>query len=85
MAQALLRLVGGRLRVESILVRGTEARITFRADAMPRMKTLSAAFHDVQFHTEVRRTHPLSLRLTRAGGTELLDGLVRALRQSAAV
>ena len=63
----------------------TEARITFRADAMPRMKTLSAAFHDVQFQTEVRRTHPLSLRVDTPGGTELLDGLVRALRQSAAV
>lgn len=52
---------------------------------MPRMKGLSAAFHDVQFQTEVRRTHPLSLKLTRVGGAELLDGLVRALRKVAAV
>jgi transcription-repair coupling factor (superfamily II helicase) len=84
-AQAVLRLIGGLLRVEGILVRGAEARVTFRADAMPRMKGLSAAFHDVQFQTEVRRTHPLSLKLTRVGGAELLDGLVRALRQVAAV
>jgi len=84
-AQAMLRLVGGSLRVEGILVRGAEARVTFRADAMPRMKGLSAAFHDVQLQIEVRRTHPLSLKLTRVGGAELLDGLVRALRQVAAV
>ena len=28
---------------------------------------------------EVRRAHPLSLKLTRLGGAELLSGLVRAL------
>jgi transcription-repair coupling factor (superfamily II helicase) len=84
-AQAILRLVGGALRVEGILVRGAEARVTFRADAVPRMKVLSAAFHDVQFQIEVRRTQPLSLKLTRLGGAELLGGLVRALRQVAAL
>jgi transcription-repair coupling factor (superfamily II helicase) len=84
-AQALLRLVGAALRVEGILVRGGEARISFRADAVPRMKPLSAAFHDVQFQIDVRRTHPLSLKLTRLGGAELLGGLVRALRSIAAV
>jgi transcription-repair coupling factor (superfamily II helicase) len=84
-AQAILRLVGGALRVEGILVRGTEARVTFRADAVPKMKGLSAAFHDVQFQIEVRRTQPLSLKLTRLGGAELLGGLVRALRQVAAL
>jgi transcription-repair coupling factor (superfamily II helicase) len=77
---AVLRVVGGQLGVEGILVRGQEARITFRPDAVPRMKGLSAAFHDVQFQTEVRRTQPLSLKLTRLGGVELLDGVVRALR-----
>jgi transcription-repair coupling factor (superfamily II helicase) len=71
--------------VEGILVRGGEARISFRADAVPRMKPLSAAFHDVQFQIDVRRTHPLSLKLTRLGGAELLGGLVRALRSIAAV
>jgi transcription-repair coupling factor (superfamily II helicase) len=80
---AVLRVVGGQLGVEGILVRGPEARITFRADAVPRMKGLSAVFHDVQFQTEVRRTQPLSLKLTRLGGVELLDGVVRALRSLA--
>ena len=80
LAMALLRVVGGRLGIEGILVRGEEARITFRDSAIPRMKGLSAAFHEVQFQAEVRRAHPLSLKLTRLGGAPLLDGLVRALR-----
>jgi transcription-repair coupling factor (superfamily II helicase) len=80
LAMAMLRVVGGALGIEGILVRGEEARITFRDSAIPRMKGLSAAFHEVQFQAEVRRAHPLSLKLTRLGGASLLDGLVRALR-----
>ena len=78
-AVALLRVLGGAAEMESILVRGNEARITFREHAVPRMKGISAAFHEVQFQAEVRRAHPLSLKLTRLGGAELLSGLVRAL------
>jgi transcription-repair coupling factor (superfamily II helicase) len=77
---ALLRVLGGRLGIEGLLVRGAEARVTFRENAVPRMKGMTAAFHDVQFQAEVRRTHPLALKLTRMGGEELLPGLVRALR-----
>ena len=79
LAAAKLRVLGAHLGVENILVRGEEARITFREDAVPRLKGLTAAFHDVQFQAEVRRAHPLSLKLTRQGGASLLDGLVRAL------
>jgi transcription-repair coupling factor (superfamily II helicase) len=78
-AVAMLRVLGGMAEMESILVRGNEARITFREHAVPRMKGIAAAFHEVQFQAEVRRTHPLSLKLTRLGGAELLNGLVRAL------
>jgi len=81
---ATLRLVGGTLGIDGILVRGDEARVTFRDTAVPRMKGLSAAFHEVQFQAEVRRTHPLSLKLTRVGGSPILEGLVRALRGLAA-
>jgi transcription-repair coupling factor (superfamily II helicase) len=80
LALATLRIVGGLLGVESMLVRPDEARITFRETAVPRMKGLSAAFHDVQFQAEVRRAVPLSLKLTRLGGAPILEGLVRALR-----
>jgi transcription-repair coupling factor (superfamily II helicase) len=79
-AVAKLRVVGAALGVEGILVHGEEARVTFRDDALPRMKPLAAAFRDVQFQVDVRRVQPLSLKLTRLGGSPLLDGLVRAFR-----
>jgi transcription-repair coupling factor (superfamily II helicase) len=82
-ATATLRIVGGALGIDGLLVRGDEARVTFRDTAVPRMKGLSTAFHEVQFQAEVRRTHPLSLKLTRVGGSPILDGLVRALRNLA--
>ena len=66
--------------IESVLVRGDEARITFRGSVAPRLKGLSAAFHHVQFQAEVRRAQPLSLKLTRLGGATVLDGLVAAFR-----
>ena len=77
---AKLRLVGAPLGVEAMLVRGDEARINFRADAVPRLKPLAVAFRDVQFQVDVRRVQPLSLALKRLGGSALLDGIVRALR-----
>lgn len=76
---ASLRVLGGLSDIESILVRGNEARITFREHAIPRMKGISAAFHEVQFQAEVRRAQPLSIKLTRLGGAGLLEGLTRAL------
>jgi len=79
-ATAQLRVVGGTLGVEGVLVRGDEARVTFRESAVPRMKALGGAFHDVQFQVEIRRAQPLALKLTRLGGAEMLAGLVRALR-----
>src|ERR1043165_1646947 len=83
LALAQLRIIGGAMGIEGILVRGDEARITFRDSAAPRVKGLQAAFHDVQFQAEVRRAVPLSLKLTRLGGAPMLDGLVRALRSLA--
>jgi transcription-repair coupling factor (superfamily II helicase) len=79
-ASAMLRVLGAALGVEGVLVRASEARVSFRADAIPRLKGLSAAFHGVQFQVDVRRTQPLALKLTRLGGAEMLEGLVRALR-----
>ncbi|HEX6942490.1 MAG TPA: transcription-repair coupling factor [Gemmatimonadaceae bacterium] len=84
-AVSLLRALGGRLGIEGILVHGEEARITFRDTAMPRLKGLQAAFHEVQFRADVRRAHPLSLKLTRLGGSGILEGLIRALQSLIAV
>jgi transcription-repair coupling factor (superfamily II helicase) len=76
---ALLRVIGGALEIQSIFVRDNEARVSFQSHAVPRMRGLSAAFHEVQFATDVRRTHPLSLKLTRLGGLTITEGLLRAL------
>jgi transcription-repair coupling factor (superfamily II helicase) len=74
-----LRALGARAGLETILVRGDEARLTFRRDARPRMAGLTAALDAVQFAAEVRRSVPLSLRLRRLGGEAIGPGLVRAL------
>jgi len=76
-----LRVVGAMLSVQHVIVRGNEARISFRAGATPRMAGLTRALEDVQLAAEVRRTMPLSLRLVRLGGEPLVPALVRALRQ----
>jgi transcription-repair coupling factor (superfamily II helicase) len=74
-----LRALGQRLGLETVVVRGDEARLVFRAGAAPRLAGLAAALEEVQFAAEVRRTVPLSLRLTRLGGMPTGVGLVRAL------
>jgi transcription-repair coupling factor (superfamily II helicase) len=79
-----LRALGQRLGLETVVVRGNEARLVFRATAAPRLAGLTAALDQVQFAAEVRRTVPLSLRLTRLGGLETGPGLVRALAHTLA-
>jgi transcription-repair coupling factor (superfamily II helicase) len=75
-----LRVLGAALGLQHVLVRGNEARLTFRAGTAPRMAALSAALDDVQLAADVRRTVPLSLRLERLGGEAIVPALVRALR-----
>jgi len=74
-----LRALGARAGLEMVLVKGEEARLTFRRDATPRLARLTAALDAVQFEAEVRRAAPLSLRLRRLGGEAIGPGLVRAL------
>jgi transcription-repair coupling factor (superfamily II helicase) len=81
---ARLRVLGAALGLQHVLVRGDEARLTFRAGTAPRLAGLTTALDDVQLAAEVRRTVPLSLRLTRLGGEPLVPALVRALRGVAA-
>jgi len=75
-----LRVVGATLGLQHVLVRGNEARLTFRAGTAPRMAALSAALVDVQLAADVRRTVPLSLKLERLGGEAIVPALVRALK-----
>ncbi|OLC07672.1 MAG: transcription-repair coupling factor [Gemmatimonadetes bacterium 13_1_40CM_70_11] len=74
-----LRALGARVGLETVLVRGDEARLTFRRDAHPRLAGLTAALDAVQFEADVRRAHPLALRLRRLGGEAIGPGLARAL------
>lgn len=77
-----LRVIGARLGLETVLARGNEARLVFRAGASPRLARLTAAMDEVQFAADVRRASPLVLRLERLGGMPLLAGLVRALSRA---
>ncbi|HUH11839.1 MAG TPA: TRCF domain-containing protein, partial [Longimicrobiales bacterium] len=74
-----LRILGQALGVERVLVRGDDARLTFRAGAVPRMSALQNAFRDRQIEVEVRRAMPLSLVLRRYGTEPLTDTLGGAL------
>ena len=58
-----LRVIGARLGLETIVARGDDARLNFRAGAAPRLARLTVAMDEVQFAAEVRRTQPLVLRL----------------------
>jgi transcription-repair coupling factor (superfamily II helicase) len=79
---ARLRVMGAALGLQNVLVRGDEARLTFRAGTQPRLAGLTSALDDVQLAAEVRRTVPLSLRLMRLGGEPIVPALVRALRKA---
>ena len=79
-----LRVIGARLGLETVLVRGEEARLVFRPGAVPRLANLTAAMDEVQFAAEVRRATPLVMKLRRLGGMPLLAGLVRALTRAVA-
>ena len=79
-----LRVLGARLGLETVLVKGDEARLTFARDANPRLAGLTAALDAVQFEADVRRAAPLSLRLRRVGGEAIGPGLVRALAAAVA-
>jgi transcription-repair coupling factor (superfamily II helicase) len=79
LATVALRLLGARLGVERILVRGDEARVNFRDGVSPRMAALQGAFRDQQLEVEVRRAMPLSLVLRRYGAQPVVETLINAL------
>ena len=74
-----LRALGAQVGLATVLIKGDEARLTFRGAAHPRLAGLTAALDAVQFEAEVRRAAPLSIRLRRVGGEAVGPGLVRAL------
>ena len=74
-----LRLLGQRLGIERIFCKGTEGRLSFRADANPRLSALEAPLTDRQIGVAVKRMAPLSLSLTQVGPEPLTRTLIRAL------
>ncbi|HWP38825.1 MAG TPA: transcription-repair coupling factor [Gemmatimonadales bacterium] len=78
-----LRVLGSRLGVQTVVIRGDEARLSFREEAAPRLAGLTAALDEVQFAADIRRVRPLVLHLTRVGGLATGPALVRALAAAA--
>ncbi|MEK9509428.1 transcription-repair coupling factor [Gemmatimonadota bacterium Y43] len=76
---ATLRLLGKRLGIERILVRGRTARLNFRSGVVPRLQALQRPLSDRQVTVEVRRMSPLSLALTQQGAEPLTATLIQAL------
>ncbi len=74
-----LRALGAELGLETVVIRGDDARLKFRTGAHPRLMRLTAALDKVQFAADVRQTVPLSIRLRRLGGMAIGAGLVKAL------
>jgi transcription-repair coupling factor (superfamily II helicase) len=84
LATAQLRLLGGALGVERILVRPWDVRLNFRTGVVPRMAPLQKVLQGRQLMVDVRRPMPLSLTLTRHGTEPILPTLVAAMRELAA-
>lgn len=76
---ASLRLLGQRLGIERLLVRGRTARVNFRAGVNPRMQALQGPLEDHQVNLQVRRIDPLSLALSAAGAERLTATLIDVL------
>ena len=77
--KALLGLAGRDAGVDRILVRGGNARVSFRPDVVPRMSALEDALEGQGVTIDVRRVAPLSLILRFAGEDRLAGVLARAM------
>ena len=76
---ATLRLLGQRLGIERILVRGRTARINFRPEVVPRLQALQGPLADHQVSLEIRRMEPLSIGLEQLGAEALTRTLIDVL------
>jgi transcription-repair coupling factor (superfamily II helicase) len=74
-----IRILGSRLGIERIFVRGREARLTFRPGKAPRLNALERPFSDRQISVQLRRMEPLSLILRQEGAEPLTPMLIQAL------
>ena len=76
---ATLRVLGRDVGVERILVRERWARMTFREGVVPKMAVLEGPLSQQHASAEVRRLHPLSVRLEQVGPEPIQETLMLAL------
>ena len=74
-----LRILGTSLGVEWIRVSAKDARINFRATAVPRLRVLRDEFADRQIAVEIKRMEPLCLWFVQAGVEPLPGALTEVL------
>lgn len=73
-----LRILGRKLGVERVLLKGREGRVSFRPGVVPTLAHLDRPFQDQQVDVEVRRMDPLSLQLRQMGPVPLASTLREA-------
>jgi transcription-repair coupling factor (superfamily II helicase) len=73
-----LRLLGRKLGVDRIMLKGREGRISFRPGVVPNLARLDEPFRDRQVEVEVKRMDPFSLLLRQIGGEPLASTLREA-------
>ncbi|MDH3205104.1 MAG: transcription-repair coupling factor [Gemmatimonadota bacterium] len=79
MDATILRVLGRDVGVARILVRAGSARVTFREDVVPKMAVLESPLRQRRARIEIRRVHPLSLRLEHDGSESITETLTVAL------
>ncbi|MBI4544639.1 MAG: transcription-repair coupling factor [Gemmatimonadetes bacterium] len=79
LAATTLRLLGARIGLERLLLRGREARLNFREGVVPRLASVQGALRDQNIEIEVRRPMPLSLVLRSPATQPLTETLAAAL------
>jgi transcription-repair coupling factor (superfamily II helicase) len=79
-----LRILGTQLGVERIGIQDGQARVSFRAEARPRVAALQGPLKDRQVGLDVRRVQPFSFVLTSYGAHDIVDVLGTALATLAA-
>jgi transcription-repair coupling factor (superfamily II helicase) len=82
---AALRVLGRTVGAERIFVRGHSARVSFRADVVPKLAVLEGPLRQRRARLEVLRVQPLSVGLEQEGAeriTETLKVALSALRSA---
>ena len=77
--RSLLGIAGQRAGASRVIVRGSQARISFLSGVVPRMSALDHALRGEEVSVEVRRVAPLSLVLECSDRSRLASVVVQAM------